>query len=130
MPIPSEIVVERFSVLIAVGQDDTATLLTNFFGGLGGYDTVSTSDGLTALIELGRLKPDLMILDIEVSQVDGLDVCRRIKSDGANKTTIIAISNQTELEPQIRQAGADAFLTKPLDLDKLLIESKRLLQIL
>jgi DNA-binding response OmpR family regulator len=57
-------------------------------------------------------------------------VCRRIKADATNKTAIIAISGQPDWEKRILQAGADSFMAKPLDLEKLQTEAKRLLRIL
>ena len=62
--------------------------------------------------------------------MDGVEVCRRIKADSSNKTVIIAISGQASAEKRIREAGADAFMAKPLDLDKLHDEARRLLRIL
>jgi DNA-binding response OmpR family regulator len=105
-------------------------ILETFFSRQGGYEIHSASDGITALIEVGRAKPDLLILDIMIPGVDGVEVCRRIKADSANRTAIIAISGQPEWEKRILQAGADAFMAKPLDLERLHNEAKRLLRIL
>jgi CheY-like chemotaxis protein len=41
---------------------------------------------------VGRNKPDLLILDINIPGVDGIEVCRRIKSDSAKKTAIVVVS--------------------------------------
>ena len=90
----------------------------------------SASDGISALIEVGRIKPDLLILDIMIPGVDGVEVCRRIKANSANKTAIIAISGIDANEKKILQAGADAFMLKPVDFDKLHVEARRLLRIL
>jgi DNA-binding response OmpR family regulator len=62
--------------------------------------------------------------------VDGIEVCRRIKENPASKTAIIAISGVETSEKQILQAGADAFMLKPVDFDKLHAEARRLLRIL
>jgi two-component system cell cycle response regulator len=62
--------------------------------------------------------------------VDGIEVCRRIKSDATSKTIIIAISGQPETEKKILSAGADSFMAKPVDMDRLLSEAARLLRIL
>ncbi len=82
------------------------------------------------MIEVGRSKPHLLILDIMIPGVDGIEVCKRIKADAGNQTAIIAISGQPEWEKKILQAGADGFMEKPLDLEKLHVEAKRLLRIL
>ena len=89
---------------------------------------MSATDGITALIEVGRIKQDLLILDIKIPGVDGIEVCRRIKSDSANKTAIIAVSGSSEYEKRSLQAGADAFMRKPLNLESLHMEVKRLLR--
>ena len=130
IPIPAEIATEKFKILIVDDDDEIISLLEDFYGRSGNYEIVCASDGITALIEVGRVKPDLMILDIKIPGVDGLEVCRRIKADAVNKASIIAISGQVDLERKCLHAGADSFLAKPLDPEKLLAESKRLLRIL
>ncbi len=82
------------------------------------------------MIEVGRVKPDLLILDVMIPGVDGIEVCRRIKADSANKTAIIVISSTAESEKNVLQAGADVFMPMPLDLEKLSAEARRLLRIL
>jgi len=79
------------------------------------------------LIEVGRIKPDLLILDLKIPGVDGIEVCRRIKSDSANRTAIIAVSGSSEYADTSLQSGADAFSLKPVDLERLHGEIKRLL---
>jgi DNA-binding response OmpR family regulator len=71
-----------------------------------------------------------MILDILIPGVDGIEVCRRMKNDVESRTSIIAMSGQPELESTIAKAGADVFMAKPLDLERLLHEAKRLLRVL
>ena len=130
IPTPASLVDEKFNILIVEDEIEIVKILETFFSRQGGYEIHSASDGVTALIEVGRAKPDLLILDIMIPGVDGVEVCRRIKADSANRTAIIAISGQPEWEKRILQAGADAFMAKPLDLEKLHNEAKRLLRIL
>ena len=130
IPIPASLVEEKFKVLIVEDEDEIVKILKAFFERHSAYLVTSASDGITALIDVGRNRPDLMILDILIPGVDGLEVCRRIKADAGNKTAIIAISGQPDVQKKILKAGADCFLPKPLDLDKLLAEAKRLLRIL
>ena len=130
IPTPAMLVAEKFNVLIVEDEDEIVKLLKSYFERQGGYQVHSASDGITALIEVGRAKPDLLILDILIPGVDGVEVCRRIKADAGNKTAIIAISGQPDWEKRILQAGADSFMAKPLDLTKLHNEAKRLLRVL
>ncbi len=130
IPIPPALVEEKFRVLIVEDEDDIVKILKTFYDRQKLYEVSSASDGITALIEVGRQRPDLMVLDILIPGVDGLEVCRRIKEDSTNRTTIIAVSGQPELESKVLQAGADCFLSKPIDMDRLRDESRRLRRIL
>ena len=129
IPVPGALV-NKFQILIVEDEDDIARSLKTFFERQGGYNVQTASDGITALIEVGRSKPDLIILDIMIPGVDGIEVCRRIKADGVNRSAIIALSGENDGEARIREAGADSLIPKPLDLEKLLTEAKRLLRIL
>ena len=130
IPTPGPLVDEKFNVLIVEDEEEITKILKTYFERQGGYEIHSATDGISALIEVGRAKPDLLILDIMIPGVDGIEVCRRIKADATNKTAIIAISGQPDWEKRILQAGADSFMAKPLDLEKLQTEAKRLLRIL
>ena len=120
----------NFSMLIVDDEDEITEIIKTFFQRVGGYEISTASDGISALIEVGRAKPDLLILDIMIPGVDGVEVCRRIKAGIAASTVIVAISGQPEMENKILQAGADAFMTKPLDLEKLHAQVQQLLRIL
>ena len=130
IPTPASLVEGKFSVLIVDDEEEIVGIIKSYFQRQGGYEISSASDGITALIEVGRVKPDLLILDIMIPGVDGVEVCRRIKADQANKTAIIAVSGVADSEVKILQAGADSFMPKPVDLDKLNSEARRLLRIL
>ena len=130
IPTPESLVEGKFSVLIVDDEQEIVDIMKVFLQRQGGYQIATASDGITALIEVGRTKPDLMILDIMIPGVDGIEVCRRIKADSNNKTVIIAVSGNSEHENRILQSGADAFMTKPIDLEKLHTEAKRLLRVL
>jgi excisionase family DNA binding protein len=130
IPTPALLVHEKFRVLIVDDDQPIIDMLRTFLENQGGYEIASASDGITALIEVGRLKPDLLILDIKIPGVDGIDVCRRIKADSTNLTAIIAVSGSPDNEQTILQAGADVFMLKPIDLDRLHREARLLLRVL
>src|SRR5882762_1736179 len=130
IPTPASLVDGKFSVLIVDDEDEIIKIVRTYFERQGGYEVSSASDGITALIEVGRVKPDLLILDIMIPGVDGVEVCRRIKAASGNKTAIIAVSGMGESEDRILEAGADAFMAKPVDLEKLHLEARRLLRVL
>jgi excisionase family DNA binding protein len=130
IPTPASLVADKFSILIVDDDQEIIDLLKAYLERQAPYEISTAADGITALIEVGRVKPDLLVLDIMIPGVDGVEVCRRIKADSSNKTAIIAISGTTERQSQVLEAGADAFMLKPVDMDKLHEEARRLLRVL
>jgi excisionase family DNA binding protein len=130
IPTPESLVEGNFTVLIVDDENEIVDVMSSYLHRQGGYQVASASDGISALLEVGRSKPDLLILDIMIPGVDGVEVCRRIKADTNNKTIIIAISGIPEKENDILAAGADVFMSKPIDLERLHREANRLLRVL
>jgi excisionase family DNA binding protein len=130
IPTPASLVADKFSILIVDDDQEIIDLLKAYLERQAPYEISTAADGITALIEVGRVKPDVLILDIMIPGVDGVEVCRRIKADSSNRTAIIAISGTTERQSQVLEAGADAFMLKPVDMDQLHAEARRLLRVL
>ena len=86
-----------------------------------GYETIRTRNGLEAL-DLARLhKPDLILMDIQLPEVSGLEVTKWIKDD--DKLHRIPISAVTAFamkgdEERIRQGGCEAYISKPISVSK------------
>ena len=130
IPTPASLIEGKFGILIVDDDPEIVELVKTFLDRQGTYDLSTASNGITAMIEVGRLKPDLLILDIMIPGVDGVEVCRRLKADPTNKTAVIAVSGISDNEKRVLEAGADAFMLKPIDLDRLHAEAKRLLRVL
>ena len=95
-----------------------------------GYDVYSAADGFEARLQIANFKPDLLILDIMMPNVDGYDVCRSIKSTPAGKETkVIVLSAYLDGEAfeQMRAYGADSCFSKPLELTQMKREVAKLL---
>lgn len=86
-----------------------------------GYDTIQTRNGLDA-IELARQhRPDLILMDIQLPEVSGLEVTKWIKEDDDLRSIpIIAITAFAMKgdEDRIRQGGCEAYLSKPISVGK------------
>jgi CheY-like chemotaxis protein/anti-sigma regulatory factor (Ser/Thr protein kinase) len=92
---------------------------------------VAASDGATGLAQARVLQPDLIVLDIALPDVDGYEVCRQLRADGALAARpIIALSANAMPADITRgsEAGFDAYLTKPLDVPQFLAHLDRLLR--
>jgi CheY-like chemotaxis protein len=130
MPMPAALTMGTFSVLIIEDQDDLSKTIQGFLTSQNSLKVTTAKDGISALISIGRERPDLIILDIMIPGVDGLEVCRQIKADPKSHTAIIAIAGQADKAEAATTAGADAFLTKPLESEAFLSHVQKLLQVM
>ena len=96
---------------------------------LEGYEVEAVSDGAAALEAAGRDGVDLLILDLGMPNIDGLTVCRRLRSAGV-KLPILVLTARTEVADRVSglDAGADDYLAKPFSLDELLARLRALLR--
>jgi cyclic di-GMP phosphodiesterase len=95
-----------------------------------GHEVVQAADGEEALALIEQREPDLVLLDIMMPKVDGITVCRRIKSDPIRRlipVVLITAANDHETRLRGLEAGADDFLTKPFDAKELLVRTRVLL---
>ena len=85
-----------------------------------GYDTVETRDGLQALEIAKSEKPDLILMDIQLPNVSGLDVTRWMKADTETENIpIIAVTAFAMRgdEERIREGGCQSYLSKPISVN-------------
>lgn len=82
-----------------------------------GYTVLKAKDAFAALETLEESKPDLFILDVMMPQMDGFELCRKIRSEPNSATTpviILSARGDAESVEEGMQAGADDYLTKPI----------------
>ena len=94
------------------------------------YEVITAADGFEAGIQVSHFKPDVLILDIMMPDIDGYEVCRKLKSSEETKhIKIIVLSGYLDDESykKMREYGADLCFSKPLPLDMLRKEIARLL---
>lgn len=96
-----------------------------------GYEVLTALDGAEGLARARAERPDLIVLDVMMPKLDGLKVARLLKSDRnySHIPIIILTAKAGASDPElVRQAGAECYLTKPVDADVLIGHVKRLLQ--
>jgi len=89
-----------------------------------GYSVELAHDGLSGLKMAAQLLPDVVLLDLMLPEVDGFEVCRRLKREYATRLTpVILVTSLAAREDRIQglSAGADDFLNKPVDHEELLV---------
>jgi len=94
-----------------------------------GYTVELAGDGQQALDVLGAQRPDAMVLDVMMPRVDGLEVCRRLRSMG-DDLPILVLTARDAVSDRVAglDAGADDYLPKPFALEELLARLRALLR--
>ncbi|MBN1230438.1 MAG: response regulator transcription factor [Anaerolineales bacterium] len=117
------------SARILIIEDDEA-ILAFLRRGLAydGYTVDTAVDGQTGLILARDNPPDLVVLDWMLPGMDGLEVCRRLRSGGA--VPILMLTARTSVTDRVQglDAGADDYLVKPFNLDELMARIRALLR--
>lgn len=107
------------TVMIVDDDDLICMLLENALSD--GYRVVTVGSGAECLAACARQRPDIILLDVEMPEMDGYETCRRIKDDNDHAAPVIFISSHDRLEDRLRgyDAGGDDYLLKPVDPEEL-----------
>ena len=109
----------RTPARVLIADDNTANLrILRTRLAADGYEVVTAADGEEALVVARDSTPDLILLDIMMPKVDGIEVCRQLKAaQGSGFTPIILVTAMTDAKDIVAglEAGADEYLTKPVD---------------
>lgn len=111
---------DRRTILIVDDTPDNLTLLSNLLKDK--YNTKVATNGATALQIVASSKVDLILLDIMMPDMDGIETCRRLKADPASAAipvVFLTAKSQQEDESLGRSVGAVDFLRKPVNPDLL-----------
>lgn len=111
-------------ILIIEDNADLARLLSMHLRDLS-YDVDTASDGLSGLGQAGRIAYDLIILDLMLPGMDGIEVCRRIRERPSYVPIVMLTSRSSETDRVVGlEVGADDYVTKPFSIRELLARVK------
>jgi excisionase family DNA binding protein len=119
-------------VLIVDDDQDLVDLLSDVFDKDGRFDIRTANNGFDAGMLVKEFRPDLVVLDVMLPDINGKEVCQRVRSDDSLEAVkIICISGMVEQDKvsDLRAAGADDFMQKPFKVEDLLDRACDLLEI-
>lgn len=112
-----------------VDDDPTVSDVVCRYLARAGYQVATAADGPTAVAEVGRGRPDLVVLDLMLPGIDGLEVCRRIRRDHPAIPVIMLTALGEEADRIVGlQLGADDYVTKPFSPRELVLRVRSVLR--
>jgi DNA-binding response OmpR family regulator len=93
-----------------------------------GYEVRVTGDGESALDEAGVFSPDAVVLDLGLPKLDGVEVCRRLRTEGDVPILILTARDALDARVKGLDSGADDYLVKPFEREELLARIRALLR--
>jgi two-component system OmpR family response regulator len=120
---------EHNATILVVDDEDSLTDLVSSALRFAGYEVRTESNGFDALRTIRSEAPDLIVLDVNMPELDGFEVCRRIRRDGLQTPVIFLTARDDidDLRVGFRQGGDD-YLTKPFSLEELGLRIEALLR--
>ena len=117
------------ALILVVERNTAVQRLERFFLEQAGYSVEFASDGQLALARAQELRPKIVVTEILVPRLDGLSLCRALKSDPRTSSIIILVFSHLHAEDRALEAGADAFMVKPIEEESLIDIVSKLLEI-
>jgi DNA-binding response OmpR family regulator len=117
------------AIILVVERDPNVRELETYFLNDAGFTVDFASDGVEALERARALRPDIIISEVLVPKLDGLSLCRAVKTDPELRGTVVLIFSILAVRVRAEEAGADAFLMKPLA-ERRLVDTVRQLLLL
>jgi two-component system phosphate regulon response regulator PhoB len=115
-------------VLVVDDEPDVCRLLTYSLG-QAGFETVSAATGADAFIAAGRQPPDVVVLDVGLPDISGIEICKKLRADRElAEVGIIMLTARSSRDDRIEglEAGADDYVVKPFDVDEIVLRVRAL----
>jgi DNA-binding response OmpR family regulator len=115
------------AIILVVERDPHVRDLEAYFLNEAGFGVEFAADGEAALAMAREMKPDIIITEVLVPKLDGLALCRAVRKEAELQNTVVLIFSILAAHSRAREAGADAFLMKPLAEQRLVQTERELL---
>ena len=114
--------------ILVVDDDANICELLRLYLTKEGYQVTVANDGEEGLEKFNAVKPDMVLLDVMMPRMDGLEVCRRIRKAGNTPVMMLTAKGETFDKVLGLELGADDYMVKPIDMDEMLLRVAALLR--
>ena len=114
--------------ILVVDDDTNICELLRLYLTKEGYQVTVANDGEEGLEKFNQVKPDMVLLDVMMPKMDGLEVCRRIRKAGNTPVMMLTAKGETFDKVLGLELGADDYMVKPFDMDALTQRIRQLMQ--
>ena len=125
--------IQQTPLILIVDDDMALQRATVYLMKKAGYNTCVADDGISGLQIAREQKPDIVLLDVKLPDISGLDICKFIKEDPTLVNTFVILVSGVFIDWQNRmegiQGGADAYITRPVANEEILVRVQGLLRI-
>ena len=118
-------------LIMVVDDDDMSRKLAREFLMVSGFGVVEACDGEECLLFVASKRPALIVLDMRMPRLDGIETIRRLKGNPETRSIpiiMLSASAMVKEKQEMLASGCDAILSKPVDLEKLLVTVRLLLR--
>ncbi|MFF0011298.1 response regulator transcription factor [Streptomyces sp. NPDC005374] len=118
----------RYRLLVVEDEPSIRTLLESTLR-LTGYEVSGAENGQSALVEIERRKPHLVLLDVMLPDLDGFEVTQRLRAAG-NGVPVLFLTARTDVDDRIKglSSGGDDYVTKPFHIEEVLLRIEAILR--
>jgi two-component system KDP operon response regulator KdpE len=90
-----------------------------------GYEVRTADDGLSGLRSAREWQPDLVLTDISMPNMNGIELCRQLRAESTLPVIVLSVKGEEKTKVEALDAGADDYVTKPIGMDELLARVRR-----
>jgi len=115
---------EKKRILVVDDEPQIARVLRTSLTG-SGYEVRTADDGHAGLRSAREWQPDLVITDISMPNMNGIELCRQLRAESALPIIVLSVKGEEKTKVEALDAGADDYVTKPVGMDELLARVRR-----
>ena len=115
------------SKILVVDDEPDTLVISELWLTSEGFEVATAADGMAALDVFDRERPDLVITDLMMPRMSGVELCRRLRAQQGGAHLPIVVASAAATAPDTGDNLYDVFITKPVEFDRLIVEIKRLL---